>query len=65
MDMEGAQEDRLIQSYDEMDFDAVNRQVSSLYDNLMTIQNRRAATPRIHAKKKQESQLELAFDFAV
>ncbi|MBQ4386560.1 MAG: N-6 DNA methylase [Prevotella sp.] len=67
MDMEGAQEDRLIQSYDEMDFDAVNRQVSSLYDNLTAIQNRhrRVATPIHHAKKKQESQLELAFDFAV
>ena len=65
MAMEDAQEDRLIQSYDDMDFDAVNRQVSSLYDNLTAIQNRRAATSRRQPKKKQESQLELAFDFAV
>ena len=65
MAMEGAQEDRLIQSYDDMDFDAVNRQVSLLYDNLTAIQNRRATTPRSHAKKKQESQLELAFDYAI
>ena len=65
MAMERAQEDKLIQSYDEMDFDAVNSQVSSLYDNLTAIQNRRATTPRHHSKKKQESQLELAFDFAV
>ena len=65
MAMERAQEDKLIQSYDEMDFDAVNSQVSSLYDNLKAIQNRRATTPTHHSKKKRESQLELAFDFAV
>ena len=63
--LDGAIEDKLIRSYDEKDFDAVNSQVSSLYDNLTAIQNRRADTPRRHAKKKQESQLELAFGFEV
>ncbi|MBQ8675953.1 MAG: N-6 DNA methylase [Bacteroidaceae bacterium] len=62
MAMEGAQEEQLIQSYDEMDFEAVNRQVCLLYNNLTSTQNRRTATPRGHAKKKQESQLELTFD---
>ena len=63
--LDGAIEDKLIRSYDEKDFDAVNSQVSSLYDNLTAIQNRRADTPRRHAKKKQERQLELAFGFEV
>ena len=65
MTMEETLEDQLIQSYEEMDFDAVNRQVGLLYDNLTAIQNRRAANPRSQLKKKQERQLELAFDSTV
>lgn len=63
--MDLASEDQLIQSYDEKDFDAVNSQVCTLYDNLVTMQSRRKTTHRHHAKQRQESQLELAFDYAV
>ena len=55
----------VIQSYDKKDFDAVNRYVSMLYDNLSTTQSHQNSTHRHHAKKPQESQLELAFDYAV
>jgi hypothetical protein len=65
MAMDLASEDQLIQSYDEKDFDAVNSQVCTLYDNLVTMQSRRKTTHRHHAKQRQESQLELAFDYAV
>ena len=65
MEMEGTEEEKLIRSYDEKDFDAVNRLVSTLYDNFVITQNRRNATPRYHARNRQESQLELAFDYVV
>lgn len=65
MAMDTSSEDKLIQSYDDKDFDAVNRYVSKLYDNLVTKQNRRYSTPRYHARNRHESQLELAFDDAV
>ena len=65
MAMEGEQEDKLIRSYDEMDFDAVNKQVCTLYNNLAKTQSHRKITPRHHTKKRQESQLKLAFDFAI
>ena len=66
MAMEGTQEDQLVQSYDDMDFDAVNRQVRSLYDNLTAMKNRQTDTPGHHRmKEKRESQLELAFDLVV
>ena len=45
-------------------FDAVNKQVSSLYDNQTAMQNHWAITPIHHLIKKKERQLELAFDFA-
>ena len=65
MEMEGTEEEKLIRSYDEKDFDAVNRLVSTLYDNFVITKNRRNATPRYHARNRQESQLELAFDYVV
>lgn len=63
--MDLTSEDQLIQSYDKKDFDAVNRQVCILYDNLAAMQGSRKITHRHHAKQRQESQLELAFDYAV
>ena len=65
MEMDTTSEDQLIQSYDEKDFDAVNRQVNTLYDNQTTNQNPRNDTFRLHTKKREESLKELAFDFAV
>ena len=65
MEMDTTSENKLIQSYDEKDFDAVNRYVSALYNNFATTQNHRNSSPRYHVRKRQESQLELAFDFAV
>lgn len=65
MAMDLASEDKLIQSYDEKDFDAVNSQVCTLYDNVATMQSQRKTTHRHHAKQRQEGQLELAFDFAI
>ena len=64
MAMDLASEDQLIRSYDKKDFDAVNRQVSLLYDNLTAIHNHQVTAPRHHTKK-QESQLELSFDLVV
>ena len=64
MAMDLASEDQLIQSYDEKDFDAVNRHVSMLYDTIAKTQSCQNSTPRHHARKRQESQLELAFDYA-
>lgn len=63
MDLEA--EDQLIHSYDEKDFDAVNRQVGTLYANFATKKIRQNSAHRLKARKRQESQLELAFDFAV
>lgn len=63
MAMEGSQEDKLIRSYDEMDFDAVNRQVYTLYNSLFTSPNPRTDSYRLQKKKHYESVL--AFDFAV
>lgn len=65
MAMDLASENQLIQSYDEKDFDAVNRHVSMLYDTIATTQSHQNSTPRHHARKRQESQLELTFDYAV
>lgn len=65
MTIDQVSEDQLIQSYDEKDFDAVNRQVSMLYDNLSTSQTRQNSIPRHHARTRQENQLDLVFDFAV
>ena len=65
MSMDTTSEDQLIQSYDERNIEAVNRQVCALYKNSCTHQNRRNITLRRQAKKREESQLELAFDFAV
>ena len=65
MEMDTTSEDQLIQSYDEKDFDAVNRQVNTLYYNQTTNQSPRNDTFRIHTKKREESLKELAFDFAV
>ena len=63
--MEGSQEDKLIRSYDKMDFDAVNRQVSSLFDKLTASQSVSTINPRYHKRKKQDIQLELVFDYVV
>ena len=63
--MDLTSEDQLIQSYEKKDFDAVNRQVCILYDNLAAMQSSRKITHRHHVKQRQESQLELAFDYAV
>ncbi len=63
MDLES--EDKLIQSYDEKDYDAVNRYVSMLYDTIATTQSHQNSSHRHHARKRQESQLELAFDHTV
>ena len=65
MAMDRVLEEKLILSYDEMDFDAVNRLVCTLYNNLETSQSPRATTPKYRTKKKSESQMELAFDYAV
>ena len=65
MDMDETLEDKLIRSYDEMDFDAVNSQVCFLYEKQKASRSPRAATQRHRTRKKQESQLELALDFAV
>ena len=62
MDMDKTLEDKLILSYDLKDYDAVNRQVCTLYDNLATMQSRRKTTHKHHARQRQESQLELTFD---
>ena len=61
MAMDTTSEDQLIQSYDKKDFDAVNRHVSMLYENVATMPSRHKTTYRHHAKQLQESQLELAF----
>ena len=65
MAMDTTSEDQLIQSYDKKDFDAVNRHVRTLYNDLTTMQSRQKLTPRHHKRKRQESQLELAFNYAV
>lgn len=65
MAMDTTSEDQLIQSYDKKDFDAVNRHVSMLYDTIATTQSHQNSTPRRHARKRQESQLELTFDYTV
>jgi len=65
MAMDQEAEDQLIHSYDEKDFDAVNRQVGTLYANFATKKIRQNSAHRLKARKRQESQLELAFDFAV
>ena len=65
MAMDTTSEDQLIQSYDKKDFDAVNRHVRTLYNDLTTMQSRQKLTHRHHKRKRQESQLELAFNYAV
>ena len=64
MTMDTTLEDKLIQSYDEKNLDAVNRQVCTLFGDLVTMQNGRNSTPVHHTRKRKESQLELAFNFA-
>ena len=63
--MDSTSEEQLIQSYDEKDFDAVNSQVSTLYDNLATTQSSCKTTHRHHTNQRRESQLELTFDYVV
>lgn len=62
--MDKKSEDRLIQSYDDKDFGAVNRFVGMLYASQVTSQSPCATTGH-HTKNKQESQMELFFDFAL
>ena len=61
MAMDLASENELIQSYDKKDFDAVNKHVSMLYDTIVTTQSPQNSAYRHHTRKRQESQLELAF----
>ena len=63
LEMDATWEDSLTQSYDDKDFDAVNRYVSMLYANQPASQSL-LATALHHQKKRQESQVELVFDFA-
>ena len=65
MTMDTISEDELIQSYDEKDFDAVNRLVKILYNNLSPMRTRQKSASRHHARKRHESQLELEFGLAV